>query len=67
MVNLDVFSKGIQNLNVKPFMDEWYNLPVISFHPTDKKLFKLIFKTYLEFLVTLGILLFFSPVLIQMN
>jgi len=64
MVNLDVFSKGIQNLNVKPFMDQWYNLPVISFHPTDKKLFRLLFKTYFEFIIALGILLFFAPILL---
>ena len=63
MVNLDVFSKGIRNLNVKPFMDNWYNLPVISFNPTDKKLFQLIFKTYLEFIITLGIFFVFSPIL----
>ena len=45
-------------INVKPFIDQWYNLPVISFHPTDKKLFRLLFKTYFEFIVALGILLF---------
>jgi len=64
MVNLDVFSRGIQNLNVEPFMDNWYNLPVISFHPTDKKLFRLILKTYIEFILTLGIMIVFSPILI---
>ena len=64
MINLDAFSKGIQNLNVKPFIDQWYNLPVISFHPTDKKLFRLLFKTYFEFIIALGILLFFTPILL---
>jgi exopolysaccharide biosynthesis polyprenyl glycosylphosphotransferase len=64
MVNLDVFSKGINNLYVKPFMDEWYDLPVISFHPTDKKLFRLIIKTYFEFIITLGIMIVFLPILI---
>ena len=64
MINLDAFSKGIQNLHVKPFMDQWYNIPVISFHPTDKKLFRLLFKTYFEFIIVIGILLFFSPILL---
>ena len=64
MVNLDVFSKGINNLYVEPFMDEWYDLPVISFHPTDKKLFRLIIKTYFEFIITLGIMIVFLPILI---
>jgi len=64
MVNLDVFSKGIQNLHVEPFMDSWYNLPVISFHPTDKNLFRLIVKTYIEFIISLGIVIVFIPVLV---
>jgi len=64
MVNLDAFSKGIKNLNVQPFMDEWYDLPVISFNPVDKKLFKLIIKTYVEFILSLGITIVFLPVLI---
>ena len=64
MVNLDAFSKGIRNLNVKPFMDDWYDLPVISFNPTDKNLFKLIIKTYLEFILCLGIIFVFLPLLI---
>ena len=64
MVNLDAFSKGISNLNVKPFMDDWYDLPVISFNPTDKDLFKLIIKTYLEFILCLGIISVFLPLLI---
>ena len=64
MVNLDVFSKGINNLHVEPFMDEWYDLPVISFHPTDKKLFRLIIKPYFEFIITLGIMIVFLPILI---
>lgn len=64
MINLDVFSKGIKNLLVEPFMDEWYDLPVISFHPTDKNLLGLIVKTYLEFFITIGIILVFIPILI---
>jgi exopolysaccharide biosynthesis polyprenyl glycosylphosphotransferase len=64
MVNLDVFSKGIQNLHVEPFMDSWYDLPVISFHPIDKKLFRLIVKTYIEFIISLGIVIVFIPVLV---
>jgi len=64
MINLDVFSKGIKNLLVEPFMDEWYDLPVISFHPTDKNLLRLIVKTYLEFFITIGIILVFIPILI---
>lgn len=64
IVNLDVFSKGIKNLNVEPFMDRWYDLPVISFHPTDKKLFRLIVKTYIEFIISLGIVIVFIPILV---
>jgi len=45
-------------------MDEWYDLPVISFHPTDKQLFRLIIKTYFEFIITLGIMIVFLPILI---
>ena len=64
MINLDVFSKGIKNLLVEPFMDEWYDLPVISFHPIDKNLLGLIMKTYIEFFITIGIILVFIPILI---
>ena len=62
IVNLDAFSKGIKDLNVTPFMDDWYNLPVISFNPIDKNLFKLIIKTYLEFILSLLIILVFIPI-----
>ena len=64
MVNLDAFSKGIKDLNVKPFMDEWYKLPMISFHPVDKNLFKLIIKTYFEFILSLLIIILFLPIFI---
>lgn len=64
IINLDVFTDGIKKLHVEPFVDDWYNIPMISFHPSDKKLFKLIFKTYIEFILALGIILIFSPILI---
>ncbi len=62
MVNLDAFSKGIKDLNVEPFMDEWYKLPMISFNPVDKKLFKLLIKTYFEFILSLFIIILFLPI-----
>ena len=61
IVNMDVFSKGIKDLNVAPFMDEWYKIPVISFNPTDKNLFKLIIKTYIESLICFLIIIVLFP------
>ena len=64
IINLDVFTESINKLDVEPFVDDWYNIPTISFHPTDKKLFKLIIKTYIEFILALGIITLFSPILV---
>ena len=56
MVNLDVFTNRVRNLRIEPFIDDWYGLPVISFHPTDKKLVRLLLKTYVETVLSLILL-----------
>lgn len=63
MVNLDVFTNKVRNLNIEPFVDDWYGLPVISFHPTDKKLVRLLMKTYVETIFSFILLVIFSPLL----
>jgi len=61
MVNLDVFTNKIRNLQIEPFIDDWYGLPVISFHSTDKKLVRLLMKTYIESIMSFILLVLFSP------
>ena len=61
MINLDVFTNKVRNLNIEPFVDDWYGLPVISFHPTDKKLVRLLMKTYIESIISFILLVLFSP------
>ena len=61
MVSLDGLMPTIGKYDVEPFIDSWYGLPVLSFHPKDKQLFNLLIKIYFEFLLSLIILLIFSP------
>jgi len=67
MVNLDVFTNKIRNLYIEPFVDDWYGLPVISFHPTDKKLVRLLMKTYVETIFSFILLVIFSPLLLVIS
>ena len=61
MFNLDGFVSKIGNLKIDPFIDSWYGLPVVSFHPTDKHLFNLLVKVYFEFILSIVILIIFCP------
>jgi len=67
MVNLDVFVNRVENLRIEPFIDDWYGLPVISFHPTDKKLVRLLVKTYFETIFSFILLVIFSPLLLVIS
>ena len=67
MVNLDAFTNRVRHLRVEPFIDDWYGLPVISFHPTDKKLVRLLMKTYVETILSLILLIIFSPLFLVIS
>ncbi|HIB29643.1 MAG TPA: sugar transferase [Candidatus Marinimicrobia bacterium] len=67
MVNLNVFTSKIKNLRIEPFIDDWYGLPVISFLPTDKKLVRLLMKTYVETILSFILLVIFSPFLLVIS
>tara|TARA_B100001146_G_scaffold13026_1_gene10463 strand:+ start:39 stop:1472 length:1434 start_codon:yes stop_codon:yes gene_type:complete len=67
MVNLDLFTNRVRHLRIEPFIDDWYGLPVISFHPTDKKLARLLIKTYVETILSFILLVIFSPLLLVIS
>lgn len=67
MINVDMFTNGIiSQTHVSPFIEEFYNLPVISFHSTTKKISLLVLKKYLELAICFGMLVVFSPVFLIM-
>ena len=67
MVNLDAFTNRVRHLRIEPFIDDWYGLPVISFHPTDKKLVRLLMKTYVETIFSFILLVIFCPLLLVIS
>ncbi|MBC8388137.1 MAG: sugar transferase [Actinobacteria bacterium] len=63
MINVDMFMDGIKSqAHVSPFIEEFYNLPVISFHSATKKIGLLVLKKYLELVICFGMLVVFSPI-----
>jgi len=64
LMNLDAFTNGILRLDIKPFVDEIYGLPVVSYHSSNKKLSRLYAKSVFEFIASAGIFLVFSPIFI---
>ena len=67
MINVDMFTNGLKSqTHVSPFIEEFYNLPIISFHSTTHIIGFLILKKYLELTICLGMLVVFSPIFLIM-
>ncbi len=67
MINLEAFANRVRDLRIEPFIDNWYGIPVISFHPKDKKLVRLLMKTYVETIISFILLVIFSPLFLVIS